>query len=94
MDLARLIWKAAGFVEGEHPNGWGLDALCKANGLGGKSGNGALAPVMFQRGDIGGLIDYCLADVALTLKLYRLVAWTGGLRNPVTGEFLPVVVAR
>lgn len=94
MDLARLIWKAAGFVEGEHPKGWGLDALCKANGLGGKSGNGLMAPVMFQRGDIGGLIDYCLADVALTLKLYRLVAWSGGLRNPVTGEFLPVVVAR
>ena len=34
------------------------------------------------------------ADVALTLKLYRLVAWSGGLRNPVTGEFLPVVVPR
>ncbi len=94
VDLARLIWRAAGFVEGEHPKGWGLEALCKANGLGGKTGNGALAPVMFQNGDIGGLIDYCLADVALTLKLYRLVAWSGGLRDPRNGEFLPVVVPR
>jgi len=93
-DLALLIWRSAGVPEGEHPKGLSLDALCKANGLGGKSGNGAMAPVMFQRGDIGGLIDYCLADVALTLKLYRLVAWSGGLRDPRNGEFLPVVVPR
>lgn len=94
VDLARLIWRAAGIPEGQHPKGLGLDALCKANGLGGKTGNGALAPVMFQRGDIGGLIDYCLADVAMTLKLYRLVAWSGGLRDPRDGSFLPVVVPR
>lgn len=94
VDLARLIWRAAGVPEGEHPKGLSLDALCRANGLGGKSGNGAMAPVMFQRGDIGGLIDYCLADVALTLKLYRVAAWSGGVRDPRNGEFLPVVVPR
>ena len=33
-------------------------------------------------------------NVALTLKLYRLVAWSGGLRDPRNGEFLPVVVPR
>lgn len=93
-DLARLIWKAAGVPEGEHPRGLSLDALCKANGLGGKSGNGAMAPVMYQRGDLGGLIDYCLADVALTLKLYRVAAWSGGVRDPRTGEHLPVAVPR
>lgn len=94
VDLARLIWRAAGYAEREHPRGMSLDALCKANGLGGKTGNGLMAPVMFQNGDIGGLIDYCLADVALTLKLYRLVVWSGGLRDPRNGEFLQVVVPR
>ena len=94
VDLARLIWRAAGVPEGEHPKGMSLDALCKANGLGGKTGNGLMAPVMFQRGDIGGLIDYCLADVAMTLKLYRVAAWSGGVRDPRNGEFLPVVVPR
>ena len=94
VDLARLIWRAAGVPEGEHPKGLSLDALCKANGLGGKSGNGLMAPVMFQRGDIGGLIDYCLADVALTLKLYRIAAWSGGVRDPRNGEHLAVSVPR
>lgn len=94
LDLARLIWKAAGIPEGEHPKGFGLDAICQANKLGAKSGQALMAPVMFQRGDIGGLLDYNIEDVRLTLRLYRLLATAGGCIDPRNGEWLKVVVPR
>lgn len=94
VDLARLVWRAAGVPGGEHPRDLSLDALCKANGLGGKTGNGALAPVMFQNACYGELIDYCLSDVALTLKLYRKLVSAGGCKDPRNGEWLSVAVPR
>jgi RNase_H superfamily len=92
-DLLREIWKTAGlgpvFQYPSHA-GYSLDAVAKANGLQGKTGNGALAPVDWQRGEIGKVIDYCLMDVAITAKLIKLVIAQGELRSPVTGELIQV----
>jgi hypothetical protein len=92
-DLLREIWKAAGlgpiFLYPSHA-GYSLDAVAKANGIKGKTGHGALAPVDWQRENIGKVIDYCLMDVAITAKLIKLVIAQGELRSPVTGELIQV----
>lgn len=94
IDLAALIWRAAGTPNGEHPSGLGLDAICQANNLPGKTGDGAFAPFDWQNGRIGTVVDYCLADVMCTLRLYRFLATSGGCRDPRNGEWLNVVVPR
>lgn len=94
VDLAALIWKAAGIEPGTHPKGLGLDALCRINGIGGKTGNGALAPVLWQQGKRGQVIDYCLADVMLTLGLFRRIYWMRGCIDPRDHKFLEVEVPR
>ncbi|MEW6186191.1 MAG: hypothetical protein AB1585_10685 [Thermodesulfobacteriota bacterium] len=71
-DLLREIWAGAGFgpeFDSRTHAGFGLEACCLANFNLGKSGNGALAPVQWQRGEYGAVIDYCLRDVWLTKKL-------------------------
>ncbi len=75
-DILREIWISQGlnpdkFYWKTH-GGFGLDAMCEANGLGKKSGHGAMAPVQWQRGEIGTVIDYCLNDVAMTNSLFLL----------------------
>ena len=80
-DLLQEIWSAYG----QRFKGGGLDAMCSANGLGGKTGHGALAPVMWQRGQIGAVIDYCLQDVKLTKELF-LLSQRGPLKSPAGGE--------
>ena len=69
----------------------GLDAMVKANGLAtGKTGNGALAPVWYQTGQFGRLIDYCLADVWLTKKLLDKIILDGLLISPKDGSNLVI----
>lgn len=84
-DLLVEAWAAAGlgpkFVYPSHV-GFSLDALARANGLTGKTGHGAIAPVEWQRGRMGGVIDYCLEDVRLTKELVDRVIRTGRLRDP------------
>jgi DEAD/DEAH box helicase domain-containing protein len=81
-DLASAIWAAAGVPAGEHPKGLGLDALCWANNIPGKTGNGADAPRLWQSGHHGRLIDYGLGDTLATLRLYRLIASCNGCVDP------------
>jgi len=81
-DIAAAIWAAAGVPAGEHPKGLGLDAICWANNLTGKTGNGADAPYLWQSGKHGQLIDYCLGDTLATLRLYRLLASCNGCVDP------------
>lgn len=73
-DVLREIWIAAGlsliFKPWTH-GGFGLDAMCAANGIGSKSGHGALAPIQWQQGKIGSVIDYCLNDVEITRRLFE-----------------------
>ena len=74
-DLLVEIWAAHGLGPKFSPRthgGFGLDAMCAANGIGAKSGKGAYAPIDWQRGLYGKVIDYCLGDVWLTNKLFKL----------------------
>lgn len=63
-----------------------LAALAEANLGTGKTGNGAMAPIDWQRGLIGKTITYCLADVWLTLELYKLLLAQRWLLNPYNGQ--------
>lgn len=87
-DLLREIWISLGYNPDKFywktHGGLGLDAMCEANGLGGKTGNGALAPVHWQQGKIGSVIDYCLQDVKLTRDLF-LLSQRGPIKNPKGG---------
>lgn len=87
-DILEEIWKSKGldpdkFCWGTH-GGYGLDAMCEANFGTKKSGNGALAPVDWQQGRIGTVIDYCLNDVRLTKQLLDRIFSKGNLVCPKT----------
>jgi len=91
-DLLRLIWQAKGlnadvFIPKTH-GGYKLDAVSDANLSMNKIGNGALAPVWWQRGQIGKVITYCLRDVYLTWQLYEKAIGTGYLVDPKFGGFI------
>lgn len=84
-DLLAEIWEGAGlsreFVYPTHA-GFGLDAICKANGLGEKSGDGANAAILWQKGKHQEVIDYCENDIRLTRKLFDLIQETGEIKDP------------
>src|ERR1700684_3274336 len=82
-DLLRQIVKATGGNPDGVPHGYGLSALCEANFLSRKTpGAGAQAPILWQSGQIGALVDYCLSDTMRTKKLIEL-AVDGRLRSPI-----------
>ena len=84
-DLLVEIWAAAGLgPEFHYPShaGYGLDAMAKINGFSGKTNSGAFAPVNWQRGEYGTVIDYCLEDVRQTKLLLGRVLRAGTLRSP------------
>lgn len=84
-DLLREIWVAAGLYpvySGVSHNGFSLEAMSQANLKSRKSGNGAMAPVLWQQGQIGSVIDYCLNDVFLTVELIRIVCDQERLIDP------------
>lgn len=84
-DLLVEIWKAAGLGdEFEYPShlGFSLDECAQANFGLSKTGHGALAPVDWQRGNIGRVIDYCLNDVYLTKLLADEVFGEGSIIDP------------
>lgn len=92
-DLLVEIWKAAGLAPTfQYPShvGYTLDAVIKATfpGSTGKTGHGALAPVDWQRGRIGNVIDYCLADVWLEKRLMDLVINDKPIKDPITKKDL------
>ena len=84
-DLLAEIWEGAGlgreFVYPTHA-GFGLDAICKANGLGEKSGDGANAAILWQKGKHQEVIDYCENDIKLTRKLFDLIQEKGEIKDP------------
>lgn len=92
VDLLVQIWLAHGlsptFCYPTH-TGFGLDACCKANGIGDKSGHGALAPVDWQRGKYCEVIDYCLNDIWLTKELLERCL-RGQFISPKTGRCMPI----
>lgn len=86
-DLLREIWVADGlgpdFVYPTHA-GYGLDAVCQANFGSRKTGHGAVAPVLWQQGKIGQVIDYCLNDVRLTCQLFKRAIRGPRILSPVS----------
>lgn len=62
--------------------GYSLDDVCLVNFGLQKSGNGAMAPVEWQRGLYGNVIDYCLHDVKLTKHLLDKIISDGYIRHP------------
>lgn len=91
-DILVELWAAAGlgprFVYPSHM-GFGLEATCAVNFGAHKSGNGALAPVDYQRRRFGSLVDYCLNDIALTKRLFDEIVGAGKVLDPRgTGEAL------
>lgn len=62
-----------------------LDALAQANRLKGKSANGAMAPIWYQTGQWGKLVNYCIYDVWLTVEILKLITEGNGLVCPKGG---------
>ncbi len=91
-DLLVEIWKAAGLkpeFEKDTHMGFSLDDCIQANFSGyGKTGDGAMAPLMWQRGEIGKVIDYCLSDVWLTKMLMDKVLKDSVILSPKDGSIL------
>lgn len=82
-DILEEIWIALGlnpdkFNPRTH-GGWGLDAVCQATLGIAKTGNGALAPVWWQQGKRGKVIDYCCNDVWMEGSLLLHIIKCGGL---------------
>lgn len=77
-DLLQEVWRGLG----GRSSGYGLEALSYANFRLTKAADGALAPVRWQRGEIGSVVDYCLHDIYLTKRLLDRVIRRGNLIDP------------
>lgn len=85
VEVRRATGQPSAYVRGLTRAGYRLEDLCRANFGEGKSGNGELAPALWQQGRHGEVIDYCLRDVMLTK---RLVESYTGLVDPNGGPGL------
>lgn len=92
-DILAEVWTRLG----RRMKGYRLDDIAGSNFQEFKTGNGALAPVYWQQGKVGTVIDYCLQDVRLTKRVFDRILETGGIIDPVTQKQLtlpaPVVGA-
>lgn len=75
---------------GQRRSGYSLQAVAYANFRLSKSGTGADAPALWQRGNIGSVIDYCLFDVYLTKRLIDRVIRSGALVDPLDAHTIPI----
>jgi hypothetical protein len=95
-DLLRKVWGSAGhdpnIFNYETHAGYGLDAMAKANLGSGKTGHGAYAPVLWQKGKYSDVVNYCLDDVRLTKELIDLVMTRGFLFDPKDNSILRVMM--
>ena len=88
-DLLEEIRFASGqprkYTYGKTRGGYSLDCLARENLLFGKSGNGMLAPVLWQQGKKQEVIDYCLKDVEIMVLLFEKKS---ALIDPTNGSIL------
>ena len=87
-DILREVWAAAKVSGVNGHKGHGLDACCAANFGIHKTHNGALAPIDWQRGNIGIVIDYCLHDVRMTKLLLDKIIAEGQITSPTDPEVM------
>lgn len=93
VDLLCAIVQAAGKEpKFPHTNGYGLDPVYRTNVPGGraKTGDGAMAPILWQQGKIGAVIDYGLNDTQMTVEILIAACLQGHLTCPKTNEVLRV----
>lgn len=76
-DLLKAIKEVTGTFKG-----LGLGAICEANFTTSKNGDGAFAPILWQQKQYGKVIDYCLNDVTMTLKILNQIIEIGYLVDP------------
>ena len=81
LDSDKFYWKTHG--------GWGLDAVCQATLGIAKTGHGAMAPVWWQQGKRGKVIDYCLNDCHMEGQLLLHIL-RGGLISAAGKETIRV----
>ena len=84
-DMLEMIWVALGlnpdkFNPRTH-GGWSLDSVCQATLGIAKTGHGALAPVWWQQGKRGKVIDYCLNDVWMEGQLLQWIIAGNPVKN-------------
>lgn len=92
-DILREVWAGAGLgPEFRYPShaGYGLNDICVRNQLGRKTGDGSLAPILWQRGERGKVIDYCLNDILLTRRLTDLILAQGYIVSPKNDRVLDI----
>lgn len=87
-DILMEVWKALGFgmeFRKEFHGGLSLKNFAVANlpPESRKSGDGAVAPILWQRGRYAECIDYCLNDVRVTTLLMNKIMQDGCLFHPV-----------
>ncbi len=70
--------------------GLNLDNFAYANCRIRKTGDGATAPIDWQEGRRGKVLDYCLADVEMTRRLLERIINQGSLKHPQTNEEIPI----
>lgn len=85
-DALAEIWKKCGLDPGRFEprthGGWSLDAIMQGTFGLAKSGHGAMAPIWWQQGKRGRVVDYCARDVWLEAKLISHMLAGGTIRAP------------
>lgn len=87
-DTLRELWVACGLAptwRGQSHWGFSLDSCGLANFGLRKTGDGAHAPIWWQRGDYARVFSYCLNDVLITKRLFERMAiegWSADPRDP------------
>ncbi len=93
-DIYAQIIDAAGLSNASFSarKGYRLDDVAKANGIPGKNieGGGALAPVLYQTGELEKLYSYCENDVSMTVRVLTAITDMRCI-CPRTASILPVV---
>lgn len=67
-----------------------LDGTCQVNFGVAKSNSGALAPILWQRGKIGEVIDYCMNDIKMTKLAFDLIVKTGSIICPKSNKSISI----
>lgn len=75
-----------------YAKGYKLDDFVRVNFRIRKKQSGAMAPILWQQGKIGQVIDYGLTDTWLTKKCIDLIIETGSIMDPRTGRKLSLSI--
>jgi len=87
-DMLQVSRVGAGEPRGR---GFSLDSHLKTLNLPLKTANGALAPIWYQEGKIGKVVDYCLNDVMQEKALFEYMYANERLACEAKPDFYPIV---